>query len=549
MKRKNLYRFINRKAILVAGLIALVFCMTFISCGPLEEEEGVTAITLNKSGVTTIALGDVDYIYITDPADTSSYNVAWTTSNTAVVDFVEKKGGYCIIKTGTSVTQSTATVTATIGKISKSCSYKVEDQSGKQVTGVSLREKTTAMTVGGTKTIAYTVEPEAANQDVYWTSSDPSVAKVNGDSGRITAVGTGTADITVTTKNKKLTDKCNVTVSGSGSGGGGGNNTILVESIEIDKDKLTLGIDGTADLVVKVLPANATNKTVTWTSDKTNIATVDTNGKVTAKAGGTATITATTVDGGYLVTCAVTVNAAEDLKLDKTSLYIPKGITVLITATVSPSTATLSWASNNTSVATVNASETGIGGSVAANAVGTATITVTGSNNKTATCSVTVYDPGNSTAYYGSYSGTYNASATKKVIETIKIENGLITISDNDHAVGVQPDFLELTVDKWEAAEAPTAYKTNYPIAYKITGKITNAQPKTGTPYGNLTAAGFTPSDITNNTTCWMYIYISYSGDILRTPLSKSGKDNGTAPVPFTSTDKTIRVYSRVTTP
>lgn len=85
--------------------------------------------------------------------------------------------------------------------------------------------------------------------------------------------------------------------------------TIPVTGVTLDKSSLTLAEGGTAQLTATVKPDNASNKAVTWESGDTSVATVDTNGKVTAVGAGTATITATTQDGGKTATCVVTVTA------------------------------------------------------------------------------------------------------------------------------------------------------------------------------------------------------------------------------------------------
>ena len=85
--------------------------------------------------------------------------------------------------------------------------------------------------------------------------------------------------------------------------------TIPVTGVTLDKSSLTLAEGGTAQLTATVKPDNVSNKAVTWESGDTSVATVDTNGKVTAVGAGTATITATTQDGGKTATCVVTVTA------------------------------------------------------------------------------------------------------------------------------------------------------------------------------------------------------------------------------------------------
>lgn len=170
-----------------------------------------------------------------------------------------------------------------------------------------------------------------------------------------------------------------------------GEKLVKVSSVSI-KESTTIQKDKTEILVATVNPSNATNKKVTWKSSNTKVATVDNNGKVTAVAKGTATITATTEDGKKTDTCNVTVNVpVTGASLDKTSASVVVGKTCQLSVTVKPSDASnknVIWSSSNTSVATVSSS-----GKVTAKAVGTATITVkTKDGSKTATCKVNVKD-------------------------------------------------------------------------------------------------------------------------------------------------------------
>ena len=87
-------------------------------------------------------------------------------------------------------------------------------------------------------------------------------------------------------------------------------NTVSVTGVELNKSTLSLDEGDTYTLTATVAPADAANKAVTWTSSNSSVATVDSNGKVTAVSSGTATITVTTVDGGKTATCAVTVSHA-----------------------------------------------------------------------------------------------------------------------------------------------------------------------------------------------------------------------------------------------
>ncbi len=166
---------------------------------------------------------------------------------------------------------------------------------------------------------------------------------------------------------------------------------IVVTSVKLDKTELALTVgDAAVQLKASVAPDNATDKTVTWSSDKTSVATVDATGKVTAVAEGEATITAKA--GDKTATCKVTVKApvvaVTSVKLDKTELALTVGdAAVQLKATVAPDNATdktVTWTSDKPAVATVDAT-----GKVTAVAEGEATITAK-AGDKTATCKVTV---------------------------------------------------------------------------------------------------------------------------------------------------------------
>ena len=166
---------------------------------------------------------------------------------------------------------------------------------------------------------------------------------------------------------------------------------IPVASVELSQTEITLEVDGTATLTATVKPDNATNKTVTWKSDKENIATVDNNGKVTAIAQGTTKITATA--DGKSANCTVTVTAkpvsVTGIELDKTAITLEIDETETLTATLTPDNATdktVTWTVAPSGVVTV---ENGV---VTALKDGTATITAT-ANGKSANCSVTVNAP------------------------------------------------------------------------------------------------------------------------------------------------------------
>lgn len=174
------------------------------------------------------------------------------------------------------------------------------------------KTQVTLTTKGGTTQLTATVEPDnATNKNVTWESSDTGVATVD-ENGVVTAVGNGTATITVTTEEGDLTATVTITVDIPSDGG----DTPEVQkpaSISLNKTKDTLTSKGsTTQLIATVKPDNAVNKKVTWKSSDTSVATVDANGLVTAEANGTAVITAATVEGGLTASATITVKIPSD---------------------------------------------------------------------------------------------------------------------------------------------------------------------------------------------------------------------------------------------
>lgn len=204
---------------------------------------------------------------------------------------------------------------------------------------------------------------------------------------------------TKTFANKAFKPNSNITLAApSVTGGWKDASTVSVTGVTLNKIVLKLYTGDSETLKATVAPANATFKYVTWKSSNPAVATVDANGKVTAKSLGMADITVTTKDGGYTATCRVGVVrrpggnvSVTGVTLNKTTLKLTKGASETLTATVAPTNATnkkVTWTSSDPAVATVDAS-----GKVTGVAKGTATITVTTENGgHTATCAVEVAD-------------------------------------------------------------------------------------------------------------------------------------------------------------
>ena len=263
------------------------------------------------------------------------------------------------------------------------------------VWGVTLESSQRVAAIGEHFTLSYEVQTDPTKPDVEksvtWTSSDENVATVNSKTGEIQALADGETAIRVKTDTGGFVATCTLSV---------GKGIIKVTGVSLNQDRLELLIGRSAQLIATVLPENAKTKTVNWSSDNRLVAEVDEDGNVSAYEEGTATITVTTLDGGYTATCKVIVSAELEkpganvtgVSLNASSLSLNKGEEAVLAAVVSPSSAinkSVTWSSSDATVATVTND-----GTVKAGIAGVATITVTtDEGGYTATCEVTVIDP------------------------------------------------------------------------------------------------------------------------------------------------------------
>ena len=310
------------------------------------------------------------------PKNADNQNVTWTSSNEAVASVDEdglvtaEDAGTAIITVTTEDGGKTAQCTITVLKI--------------PVTGVSLNHTTAELRVKKTLQLTETVTPENAdNKDVTWSSSNEAVASVN-ENGLVTAKNAGTATITVTTEDGGKTAECAITVE-----------AVPVQQIKLEPVSTTLPLGKTLALKSQVLPENATNPGITWTSSEPSIASVDADGTVKALKTGTVTITAAAVDGsGITGTSEITVIVipVTGIKLNRTTASIQDDGTMTLHAEVLPADATyktITWRSDNPQVAAVDAK-----GKVTAVKTGTARIIATSADGKKqAVCTVVVTPP------------------------------------------------------------------------------------------------------------------------------------------------------------
>lgn len=260
------------------------------------------------------------------------------------------------------------------------------------VESVAINEgETVAMFKGETKQLTCTVNPpNASEKTVVWSVTEGAdVVSVNADTGEVTALGPGSATVTVTSRSDAAkTDSCTVTVREA------------VTAVRLNSDSLQLKLtEGgkTATLTAKVEPEEATDPTVRWTAVPDGIVSVE-NGTVTALKAGTATVRAESVSNpGVYDECEVTVISPVTQITLNHSVYpaasetFEVGLDFVLSAAVTPGDATdkrLTWSVSPENIVSLDAAT----GTVTALKAGTATVTVSAADGfgASASCVVTV---------------------------------------------------------------------------------------------------------------------------------------------------------------
>lgn len=409
----------------------------------IKVKAKVKSVSIDGDAAKKMNVGGSLQLSATVKPDNAVQSVTWASSNKEIAS-IDQTGKVSALKVG----KVTVTATSTDDPSQKAtCTIEVQNI---QVSGIRLDREELSLVVGETAKVSATVTPDDAfDKSVKWASDKSSIASVS-DDGEITAKAEGTATITVTSvSNPKVSASCKVTVSPK---------EIHVTSVSLSETECTLEFEESKYLTATVIPENAPDKELEWTSSAPTIVEVDAFGKITGKAYGTAEITVTTHDGGHTASCTVHVAKppipVSEITLSLSSATIEFGETLELTATILPEDATnkeIKWKSSKTNVATVTD-----GVVVAGTTGGETVITVSSVSTPkvTATCTVTVkshivkvtgisLDVGNLNLYVGQ---------TKKLTATIKPSNadnknvtwsagqgGIVMVSQNGEATGLQP--------------------------------------------------------------------------------------------------------------
>lgn len=260
----------------------------------LSIERAPETLSLGTSVDLTAAYTLKSGVVLTNPEKA----VTWTSSDPKVL-YVAPGGKVTAVGSGT------ATVTAAVGGVSEESApitVTAEEQPTDTVTSLTLDKYslTLYMNEEGEQLTA-TVQPASFTGKIVWKSSNTDVASVSGD-GLVTAVGPGTCIISATAGGRHVSATVSVLAA-----------RVRVTGVSFDETEHKIPVRGTAKLTATVAPANATVKTLIWTSDDSGIASVSRTGIVTAVSVGTTKIHATSVDGNHSAEVTVTVTAAPQL--------------------------------------------------------------------------------------------------------------------------------------------------------------------------------------------------------------------------------------------
>lgn len=423
------------------------------------------------------------------PDDTTVTDVDWVSTDETIAT-VDQDGKV----TGVSIGSTVIMVKSRDGGFTAQCTVHVVVS----ITGIHLSDSSLILKKGDSHALVGTVLPADTTEDktITWTSSDDKIATVDKD-GKITAVEGGNAVITaqVGTHTAQCSVKVIVPVTG----------IQLDEYLSIEKGSFRI-------LSPVISPDDATDRAVVWTISDEKVATVDSDGKVTALTTGQTTISVTSHDGGFSAPChlnvAISISA---VKLSDKKLTLIKGDAKALTATILPEDTTeekiVHWASSDTSVAKVNQD-----GNIAAVEGGTATITASAGSCK-ATCAVNVIVPvtgitlDRSSLILAKNTGTsllatlHPDDETDKGIAWTSSNPNVASVDNAGYIAAVSPGTATITAQSHDGGYTASCVVTVY---IPVTGialdrsELTMIKGQTST----LTAT-IAPSDATNKAVVW----------------------------------------------
>lgn len=348
---------------------------TVVDGEPIKTDNYPKSLTVSPQSL-NLKLGGSSQLIASVLPEKSNNQISWSSTNSRVAT-VDSNGLVSAVGMG-----SATIIARTINDITYNVNVLVGNYS-KELRSILVTTNYITLAVSNSKQLAVAFTPsDASNKNVFWTSSNPSVATVD-KYGVVKAISPGSTIIKATSEDGGYTDTATIEVVNY-------DNIIEEKSIAFDSSSYTVGIGSTKSLIPIITPSNATFKSVRFESSNPNIATVDENGVVRGLKEGTVSITATTNRNRLKATTTIIVKYinATSVKVNTTNVNLGKNETFTLVATVLPSDATnkkVSYSVSNSNIATIDAN-----GIITGKNTGTTTITITPSEGNPATVLVNV---------------------------------------------------------------------------------------------------------------------------------------------------------------
>lgn len=252
----------------------------------ISSVQGTKKVLLDNKNIQLIlgakaSAAQTKLTYTLSPENTSFHDVTWMSSDETCAT-VDSNGKVTALKAGKVTITAVSTDPATEGKVKDTATVVV----GEAVQSITLNDNGSKLIFGEKYYLKTTITPEKPlNSTLEWTSSNENVLTVD-SKGKITVVGLGTATITAT-----ATDGSDVSASMTFTG------IKPVEKISYADSRIVITEGKTFSVDVSINPVDASDKTVSWSSSDSSIATVDPNGVITAKSVGNCEIIVSSQDG------------------------------------------------------------------------------------------------------------------------------------------------------------------------------------------------------------------------------------------------------------
>lgn len=455
------------------------------------------SVSLNKTSL-RLEKGSSETLQATVlPENTTDKSIEWSSSNNAIAKVAED-GKVTAISPGNATIRAK---TVDGGKLAE-CDVTVVVS----VSSLSLHPSTLQLKAGETSTLSLTILPEdATEREITWNSSSPSVATIK--DGVVTALKSGSTKITAKASNG-ITTTCDVTV------------IVPVTGITVSPQTLVLEQYTSGTITATVLPSGATDKSVSWKSSNTSIATVS-NGTVQALTPGTVDITATTVDGGYTAKCTVTVEKEKtkvtSLSFGGTALYIGPSNSYSLKVNVKPDDAVGNFTWKSSDSGTVSVSGNGNTATVKPSYASTGYTTVSVTDQRTGiSASIKVYSfiqnftwnesTGETYGGYplitipvgGTYQLKYSSGAGSSILNLFGDLNDYVFyeptyVVSSPTNISISPEGLVTGLKEGTTGIKPTGYiqASGNRVYFKVASKMYESEYNDSKDYANNVPYGF----------------------------------------------------------